>query len=528
MTTKSSSAVAFAALVANLAFVGTGCSSYDSASEPTTADPAAPTRDNAAADVPKAPPVGGTPSPNELTDELGVFVSTGGQPNAEGTHARPLASIQAGIALAKRGGKRVYVCSGTFHETLAVADSISVIGGLDCTASEWRVGATRTRVESPSSPAVLAANITSATRLEGLDIVAPNATEPSASSIGLLATHASALVIVNTKIASGNGMKGDDGADGVQLANSPTASGGPSTIAAACVYPTTCAFAFNIGWFRPLPATAGTNACLGAPGHAALPGGVGGSGGVWEPVNDVSAFHFHPYKANPANSSDGGDTNHTSAAGTDGTDGDSATANGSMTSDGYTPTNGKAGVDGSPGAGGAGGAGRTPEPDFDPNTAGVTGVWRGMSGAGGGAGGCPGLAGSAGKGGGASIATLLVDSSVTFDNAELRAGHGGDAGHGTLGSAPTAGGSPGPNVLYSPMNGKSGGRGGAAGVSGNGSSGPSIGIAHTGGAPDIRKTTTITAGGGGAAIPARTRNTLGVIKTVPATPAGLSKDILAL
>ena len=189
MTSKSSSALAFAALLANLACVGTGCGASDSASEPATADPTAPARENAAADAPKAPPVGGTPSASELTDELGVFVSTGGAPNAEGTRARPLASIQAGIDLAKRVGKRVYVCSGTFKETLTLADSISVIGGLDCAAGEWRIGTSRTRIESPSSPAVRAADITSATRLEGFEITTPNATQPSASSIGLFATR---------------------------------------------------------------------------------------------------------------------------------------------------------------------------------------------------------------------------------------------------------------------------------------------------------------------------------------------------
>ena|GEM_PF-840523 len=531
MTATSASTLAFAALLANLAFVATGCGSSGGTSSDPAADPVVPARADGTEDTPKAPAVGGPATTNELTDELGVFVALSGQPNAEGTHARPLSTIQAGIDLAKRVGKRVYVCNGTFHEAITLADSISVIGALDCTAFEWRTGAPRTRIESPSSPAVTAVNITSATRVEGFDITSPNADQPSASSIGLLATHASGLVIATTSIASGKGMNGDDGTDGIQLANSATANGTLASTAAACVNPTTCAFAFGTGWLRPLPAAGGTNACVGAAGHAAHSGGVGGSGGVWEPLNDVSGFHFHPYKQGtyPNNGSDLGDASPTSARGAAGNDGTNAPALGTITSDaGYTPAAGTVGADGAPGLGGAGGAGRTPEPDYNPNTSAVSGVWRGFGGAGGGAGGCPGLAGSAGKGGGASIAALLIDGKVTFDNAELRSRDGGTAGRGAFGSAPTAGGLRGGNVYYSFMNGKDGGAGGAAGISGNGSSGPSIGIAYFGAAPQVLATSKVFPGTGGAAIAARSRNTLGATKTIPATPAGLSKDVLAL
>ena len=79
-----------------------------------------------------------------------------------------------------------------------------------------------------------------------------------------------------------------------------------------------------------------------------------------------------------------------------------------------------------------------------------------------------------------------------------------------------------------PCRASDGGRGGAPGVSGSGSSGPSIGIAYVGAAPEVHTNTTITPGTGGPAIDARSRNTLGVTKTIPATPAGVSKDILAL
>jgi hypothetical protein len=534
MTAKSASALAFAALLANLAFTATGCSAFDGASDSSTPaparDPGAPGAVNAdGSPVPVPTPVGGAANASELTDAFGVFVSPLGRADADGKHANPLASIQAGIDLAKRFGKRVYVCNGSFHEALTLADAVSIVGGLDCTANEWRVSNSRTRVESPSIPAVRAANIASATRIEGLEIFAPNATQPSGTSIGLLATNASALVIANTKITSGDGMKGNDGTDGIQLANAPTADGAHATGAVACGI-ASCS-QIPGGWLRPGGATAGSNTCLGAPGHTAQPGGKGGSGGVWQVVNDVVAFHFHPYDDIGANGADVGITNRDSATGTNGTDGANAVALGTFTSEGYTPARGLAGTDGSHGFGGRGGAGFSPEIQYNPNTTPASGVWYGFGGAGGGAGGCEGLAGSAGEGGGASIGALLVDSKVTFDGAGVQSGRGGEAGHGALGSEPTPGGNAGNNAyaaLSSGMSGKNGGRGGAAGISGNGSNGPSVGIVHFGIAPEVRTTSKIIPGAGGAAIDARSRTTLDITKTIPATPAGLSKDILAL
>jgi hypothetical protein len=118
---------------------------------------------------------------------------------------------------------------------------------------------------------------------------------------------------------------------------------------------------------------------------------------------------------------------------------------------------------------------------------------------------------------------LLVASATTFDATEIVSGRGGDAGLGAFGSLPTPGG-----TAAAPA--AAGGRGGAAGISGNGGAGPSIGIAHVGAAPKLVGTTKATPGKGGAAVEERTRtdDALGVTSTVPATPAGLSTDILAL
>jgi len=391
----------------------------------------------------------------------------------------------------------------------------------------WLVGTSRTRIHAPTSPAIRAFDITSATRIEGLDVTAPDATTPSESSFALVADHASALVIANTTLVAGNAAAGLDGIDGVQLVDSPH-NADNATTAAACAPNTTCPYnSLNLLYFKPAAARGGTNACTGAPGHAAEPGGDGGSGGVWEPVNQVSAFHFAPYRGAAANAADPG-VQRTSTPGANGANGANAKPISTFTRNGYLTANGTVGTNGAPGAGGSGGAGRTPEPDYDPNTAAVKGVWRGFGGAGGGAGGCPGLAGTAGTGGGASVAALLIESAVTFDGAALQSNRPGAGGHGTFGSMPTAGGLQGFNVYLSSMNGHPGGRGGAAGTSANGANGPTVGIVVIGVKPIVDASTKITTSAAAPAIPDRSRTTLDVTQTIAGIDAGLSQPILEL
>lgn len=481
---------------------------------------------------PKAPPVGGPASTNELTDALGVFVAADGQSDAPGTRAQPMPSIQAAIDLGKRVGKRVYVCAGTYHEAIVIGDSISIIGGLDCSRGDWRTSDARTRIEAPTSPALRANNIVSPTRIEGLDVVAPNATTPSSSSIGLLATRARALVVARSTITAGNAANGEDGSEGVQLSTSATAGGGPALTAAECAHGSTCTFVTAAQrWIKQPGGAPGTNACDGAPDHEAQPGGTGGSGGLWQPALNGNTHYFRPYLADASYTAEGG-VERTSANGTDAADGANAAPVGALSGEGYVPANGVAGADGAPGYGGKGGSGRTPEPTIDPSQAGIITTWRGWSGTGGGAGGCPGLAGTPGTGGGASIAAMLVESPMKFEASELVSARGGDAGRGTFGSSPTSGGNAGYFLGYPGLElliGKPGGRGGAAGTSSNGGSGPSLGIAHTGSAPTTDSATRITAGTGGAAIDARSRtDALRITKTIPATPAGTAQAILAL
>jgi hypothetical protein len=338
--------------------------------------------------------------------------------------------------------------------------------------------------------------------------------------------------------ASGDAMKGDDGTEGLQLTQSPTADGREQLTVAECVRGTTCSrlvsLAGGLGnWVSPDGQPGGTNACVGAPGFAAPEGGAGGTGGLWEPVYDGAALKYvwRLYKGSAAYQPGPG-VSLSGAAGVDGTDGPNAPAVGAFSPEGYRPADGTAGTHGATGMGGAGGRGDTLLVDANASYVALTSVWRGYGGSGGGAGGCPGLAGTAGKGGGASVSLLLVESPITIEGTELVARAGGSGGRGALGAMPTPGGAGGPSSAIDSMplsSGKAGGRGGAAGVSGNGGSGPSAAIAHIGAAPKLSGATKLSPGSGGTAIDEQTRtDALGITKTIPATPAGVSTDILAL
>ncbi len=98
----------------------------------------------------------------------GVFVSPKGTASGAGTQESPLNSIDAGISLAvMQGGatpKSVYVCAGTYDETIAIAaarDKVKVYGGFAC--SDWSyTGVMPVLAPSTQGPALTLTGLTSA------------------------------------------------------------------------------------------------------------------------------------------------------------------------------------------------------------------------------------------------------------------------------------------------------------------------------------------------------------------------------
>jgi hypothetical protein len=470
-----------------------------------------------------APPAAvGTPMPSELTNEFGVFVTANATAGGDGTKEHPLATISAGIERVKDLKLRVYVCAGTYAESLTLVNAVSVIGSLGCDGGVWTTGGGRSIVNATTSPAVRAKDITLATRFEGLDVTAPAGTAAAPNSIALIAENATTLTVVSSKLTSAKAFDGVDGTDGVQLTlganaggHNGAASGGPFSPA-----PPAFAIPFNGG------AAGGVGACVGAAGHDPVSGGKGGNGAtenctgningacVWGVLSPATTYDRTDAVAQPAGS------------GAPGSDGASASAIGSFSAaDGYAPAGGAAGTDGAPGKGGSGGnsgplyGGPAGSVATDSNRYRV-----GASGPGGGAGGCPGLAGTPGSGGGASVAALVFASpGLTFTTVELVGGAGGRGGKGTFGSLPGAGGLPGttpPGATAA----TAGSLGGRSGVSGNGAGGPSVALAFTGGAPVVSPDTHTTAGVGGDGVAVRTEPSTSA--TLPASANGPSKPVL--
>lgn len=459
-----------------------------------------------------------------VNDAEGIFVSASlGATSGDGTQAKPFASLAAGIAAAKTAGKRVYACAETYAEPITLAEGVDVFGYFSCN-SGWTTSAAHAKVQSPTSPAATATSIVKATRIEAVDIIAPDFTTGSQSSIALIASGSPGLKIMNATIHAGTGGKGADGVAAIQL----IPSGNPNGVDA---------FAFDVctgGLGHCFVAVAqsssgGSISCTGEAGHDPGPGGNGGwsgkyysTGSGWA-VSGQAATDGFPTVAT-LQTAQGGTVysgGASGAAGTNGVDGAPGAAMGSLSTSGYVPSGGSAGTNGQPGQGGGGSRGNDLVTSMA-NPATYNGKYgHGEGGASGGGGGCPGLAGTAGQGGGASIAVVAVQSAFTLDHAIVESATGGEAGAAGALSTSTEGGSGGAAGAYTYKAGN-GGSGGLAGVSGSGGGGPSIGIAYQGTAP-TPLASKVTPGVGGAG------GTLSIVhgQTIVASPDGLSKDTYA-
>jgi len=534
----------FGTCVGLLAFLAMGCGSSAGESSGNPVDP--PGVGGSGGDAGKDSGDSGTPplpgcdvsklpseDPCVVVESLGVFVSSSsGTANGDGSRGKPYASLTSGIAAAKASGKRVYACAETYVETVSFENGVSIFGSFDC-ANGWIPGTQRATVRAPASPATQAHEITLTTRVESLDLFAPDATAPGGSSIALIADASPGLRFRHVGFHAGKGQNGANGANGIQLIDSGSKNGGDGTTAGTCS-----------GLTAQLCHTwhdaqlGGTNACTGEPGHDPGPGGTGGSGGTFHAPQMVFSWTAGTPVASrglPVSASIqtevGGEYGVSPAVsgadGTSGISGKSASAIGALVVIGYVPADGLAGTAGQPGQGGGGGSGvglqqlqaaysATYAPGA-PRFTNTGDAW-GAPGGGGGAGGCPGLAGKPGGGGGASIAIVAIASPFILDDATMESATGGAGGAAGTPSHPTVGGAGG--VAYDHAQaGMAGGAGGEAGISGNGAGGPSFAIASSG-APPQRLATTAKVGSGGAGVAARTIGTT----VIPASTDGASAE----
>jgi hypothetical protein len=389
-------------------------------------------------------------------------------------------TMSAAIAAAIDQKKRVYACARTFKETVAIGSSVEIVGGLDCAGGWARADGANTVIEGLVDTIALTIDTPGYVTLRGVDVVAPAAVTPGASSIAVLVSDAH-LTFEEGRIAAGDAAAG---VSGVDVEADPSLDGQPGKGGrAVCEGSST-----NPG------GEAVTKACDGGAstggkggdggtidGFSVSPGGSGESGGpVGAGESGSGGVGQGQAKAESCTSGTAG------AAGAPGSMGAGGTGRGSITESGYWGGKGQDGKSGAPGRGGGGGGGSRGGVSIACN--GSLLPRPGASGGSGGTGGCGGRGGAGGGAGGSSIALVSVNADVLLTNMVVSAGRGGAGGKGGAGQAGGAEGAggdggAGTSGVEAGCHGGAGGKGGAGGPGGGGQGGHSLGIAFKGKRP---------------------------------------------
>jgi hypothetical protein len=166
-----------------------------------------------------------------------VFVSTvDGSDAGTGTRLNPFKTIQAGINAAAPGGRDVYIAGGTYAESLALADDVSLYGGYEREFLH-RSPAEVTKIAGPGGPAALAAGDTGVVlqqlTLQGRPDVSGNSYGLRAIPDGAVASQVVLEEVTSTADAAGaaiNGFSGGTGLTGFGLAGGAGGAGGCNTV----------------------------------------------------------------------------------------------------------------------------------------------------------------------------------------------------------------------------------------------------------------------------------------------------------
>jgi hypothetical protein len=417
----------------------------------------------------------------------GVFVSReSGADSNPGTRERPVATVARAVELARSAPPpvAVYLHSSeqSLAEPLALTPGLGLYGGFltvlvcdpACTPVWLRTGP-RTPITG-ASPLLRVSDASTRTVVDGLALTASERADPGASSVAIeVARSTSALRLSDLAVTAGAGAAGRSWT-GTAARGEPGSTGGAASGTAG-----------GIGGGSPCSpgGAGGRGGAAGAPGTAGSPG-LGPSPGAGGATSGLLGAEV----GEPGGAGDPGGHGAGGVA--------SAFVHGSWS--GIAGTSGAAGVHGSGGGGGGGGAAIS---------VGLGGVAPGGGGGGGGGGGCGGAGGRGGGGGGSSLGIVLVGSSPTVADVEIRTADGGAGGIGERGGAGGAGALGGlgfdPPVLGNTgARGGRGGDGGAGGHGGGGAGGASICILKLDGSAPTLSATTCThgVGGGGGASPA--------------------------
>lgn len=396
-------------------------------------------------------------SPACVDDAVGVFVdATSGSDGNPGSKIAPFKTL--GVAIAKAGDKpRVYICDGSYSESVKLAppNAPSLYGGFAC--GSWSYASTKPKVAPTGVGYALEIDgVASEVIVSDLAFASREGTTMGASSIAAFVSSGAKVTILRTVIEAARGREGEEGLPGttgtITAVSSGSLDANGNAATGAIAGPQKICTCSSGG--TSTGGAGGGPMGAGAPGFPALGGGAPGAGaGTGCSV------------AEPNGSGDvGGDA--TAAA-----DAPALAANafGTLTASGWLPRPGASGPNGSPGQGGGGGAGR------DATSAG----------GGGACGGCGGSGGKGGTGGGASVALLVLDSTIVLRGSTLITKAGGVGGRGGAGGPGATTGGTAANGGAAGCSSGEGGKGGAGGTGGGGAGGLSVGVLYRGPKPTL-------------------------------------------
>jgi hypothetical protein len=396
----------------------------------------------------------------------GIYVAPAvhqGDDGNDGSPSAPVLTLTHAIELASADQLPIFVCSGTYDEHVEIATGgLAIYGSYACDNSSWTYTKNKPSRIAPSAntEALYVHGVHGGLQVFDLELASANATDPGASSVAVFVSVTDSVTFTRVHVIAGDGADGADGERDEYAYPDPSLLDGNNamgnTPGAAQDSCPVCDGAVTM--------TSGGNGGLaqqqGTPGEPQSYGG--GAGGT---VNATTCSVGDPGADAPG-----------------GSDGLGASKNGSLTSEGWTPSSGEAGGAGQPGQGGGGGAGAAKSNDG--------------AGGGGACGGCGGKAGQGGTGGGASIAILSLGSSIAVVDSTAETGIAGNGGGGHRGQDGQGGGSRGLHTKNG-CPGGNGGTGGTGGPGGGGAGGISVGIVSTGSTVVVSPDTRITPGTAG-------------------------------
>ncbi|MBZ4330664.1 hypothetical protein [Corallococcus sp. AS-1-12] len=455
----------------------------------------------------------------------GFFVDPERGDNAnDGSHLAPVRTLARALELirtAEPGRTNLYLGVGAYNEPATlVTTPVSVYGGYRWNgpgSGVWNrlPGSGTTLIDGGTLAFTIRdVNVQDAgVLLDALHIASSNATQEGEGSIALRIIGSPSVDLRRLVVEAGLGAMGKSGAPGTPGKEGTDGGAGVSSV-------------YNSG--LPQPGGNGGTSCepkssgglggkggagaAGAAGDIAAAGADGGEGGATTRVQPPPSAQCNATTCT-CTASDGM-PGADGLAGDAGAPGDGGSGDGVVSADGRWMAN-QAGEDGRQGAAGGGGGGGGGGGSCNSNLA-IT-LTGGAGGGGGGGGGCPGTGGRGGEGGGASIALLVLDSSVAITDAQLTTRGGGSGGAGGERGEGGAGGMGGDGGVYNSSTsrvagappdyyivsgnggrGGNGGPGGSGGAGGGGGGGPSVGI-WCGANSTVFKASTVTviAGPGG-------------------------------